>query len=484
MIRSKLDISRMWLPAILLLGTAPFAQGAAKGIDMSKAPVIKLSLHPAKVPVPALKYRLIPELRDLKPGNAVISYYRAFSPEWQSFQRDKNFWSWVEKWSDDKSKPPPPGLAFVKDYSALTELDIGARRAYCDWEMIDRLRKDGIAMLMPDIQSFRTYSVLLAARARFEMMDKNYDKALFTLETGLTLSRHVSEGPTLIQSLVGTAMTFQMLEQLEYLVQQPGAPNLYWTLTDLPTPFIDLRKPLQGEKIFIDSLFPGWREMLTDLQAKPHSTAEIESLLGKTQRQLIGQRAGDADFWGSRLMLATLAAKSYPEARKFLLDQGRPRELVEQMPVTQVALLYEVHNFDRMWDDLVKWYGQPYPLRRNGVAQAEKQLRAAKANVSAGTLLATLLMPAAQKVFEASSRVDRKLAGLGCVEALRIYAASHEGKLPAALKDIEEVPVPLDPSTGNSFEYTLSPGGAVLTAPTPPGHLPFQSWSFAITMEP
>jgi hypothetical protein len=395
-------------------------------------------------------------------------------------------WKWVDKWAEDKSKPPPKELDFVKQLPALGELDIGARRAYCDWEMTDRLRKDGIAMTLPDIQSFRTYIVLLSARARFEMLDGKLDKSLYTLQTGFTLARHVSEGPTLIQALVGIAMTAQMAEEIEQLIQQPNAPNLYWTLSDLPTPFIDMRKAIQGEKLFIESLFPGWRDLVADRQARPISPGDIEALVMRTQglSNDLGLRSSDTQVWGLKLGLALFAAKSYPEGRAFLLHQGRPKQVVDEMPVTQVALLYEIHNFDRFYDDMVKWQGQPYPVMRKGVSQAEQKLKEAKANVSPGTFLATLLLPAVTKVFEASYRTDRKLAGLRCVEAIRLYAAAHDGKLPASLKDIDEVPVPLDPMTGNSFEYALIPGGAALTAPTPPGQSPYLAWRIEITMKP
>jgi hypothetical protein len=351
--------------------------------------------------------------------------------------------------------------------------------------MTDRLRKDGIMMLLPDIQSFRTYIVMFAARARYEMLEGKYDKAIDTLQSGFTLSRHVSEGPTLIQALVGMAMASQMTEEIEQLIQQPGAPNLYWSLSDLPTPFNDMRKPVQGEKILIDAMFPGWREKLVDRESKPMAPVDVEILLTKTQglADILGLRAGEKDIWISKLGLALLAAKSYPEARQFLLNQGRSKQLVDEMPVSQVALLYEIHHFDRFYDDMVKWHGQPYPLMRKGMNEAEQKLKQAKADMSAGTLLATLLVPAVTRVFEASYRTDRKLAGLRCVEALRLYAAAHDGKLPASLKDIEEVPVPLDPMTGNPFEYTLRPDGATLTAPTPPGHLPHNSWSYQITMQ-
>ena len=38
---------------------------------------IQIALRPAKAPVPALKYQLLPERRSLVPGNAAIFYHRA-----------------------------------------------------------------------------------------------------------------------------------------------------------------------------------------------------------------------------------------------------------------------------------------------------------------------------------------------------------------------------------------------------------------------
>ena len=38
--------------------------------------------------------------------------------------------------------------------------------------------------------------------------------------------------------------------------------------------------------------------------------------------------------------------------------------------------------------------------------------------------------------------IERRLAALRTIEAIRMFAASHDGKLPAALGDIKEVPVP------------------------------------------
>lgn len=476
------------LPFMLLVCAAPALGQSAAEPKNPPIPVTKLKLHPAKAPIPALKYRLMPEARDLKPGNAVTKYYRAFSPEWQFYRKDKEFPKSQDKWYEDDTKPPPEWFKFVLNFGALHEIDQGARRTYCDWEMLDALRKDGIGLLLPDIQAFREYIYLLKARARFEMLDKKFDKAVYTLQTGFSFGRHVSEGPTLIQALVGTAMTTIMLGEVEQFMQQPGAPNLYWALTDLPNPIIDLKKSLQGEKILIDSLFPGWREMVNDLKAKPFSLAEIDTLAERFHLlwHLSTSDPKGIELWNIKLGLATLTAATYPEARKFLIDQGRPKELVDKMPVTQAALLYEIYNYDRFFDDMVKWYGLPYPQMRKGTDQSEKQLKMAKAKGAIGSILATLLLPAVQKVFYAGYRTDRKVALVRCAEAIRLHAASNAGKLPASLKDITEVPVPNDPWTEKMFEYRVDGNVGTLTAGPPPGesYLPGSSWVYQITMQP
>ena len=104
----------------------------------------------------------------------------------------------------------------------LREVDRGARCESCDWHMVERLRKDGPGLLIPDMQGIREFGKLLAVRARLEMADGHFDKALYTLQTGFALGRHASEGPTLIQDLIGAAIAHMMMARLEELVQRPG----------------------------------------------------------------------------------------------------------------------------------------------------------------------------------------------------------------------------------------------------------------------
>ena len=87
---------------------------------------------------------------------------------------------------------------------------------------------------------------------------------------------------------------------------------------------------------------------------------------------------------------------------------------------------------------------------------------------SVGTPKAQLpsFTPAAQKILRARVRLDQRFALLRHVEAIRLYAAAHGGKLPASLADIE-VPLPDDPFTGKAFPYRVEGKTAIIQG-TPP----------------
>ena len=74
-----------------------------------------------------------------------------------------------------------------------------------------------------------------------------------------------------------------------------------------------------------------------------------------------------------------------------------------------------------------------------------------------------------QRINLLTGRVDRHLASLQCLEALRLYAAGHNNTLPQALSQITDVTIPVDPLTGTSFVYRREADKAFLAAPVPAG---------------
>jgi hypothetical protein len=73
------------------------------------------------------------------------------------------------------------------------------------------------------------------------------------------------------------------------------------------------------------------------------------------------------------------------------------------------------------------------------------------------------------RVRSISKRLDNNLNGLQCVEAIRHYAATHDGQFPENLSDISQIEVPKDVVSGKEFEYRRTAAGAVLKSTMPEG---------------
>ncbi|UCG55771.1 MAG: hypothetical protein JSU70_12970 [Phycisphaerales bacterium] len=67
------------------------------------------------------------------------------------------------------------------------------------------------------------------------------------------------------------------------------------------------------------------------------------------------------------------------------------------------------------------------------------------------------------------NRLDRHLAALQCVEAIRLYADRHGGKLPDGLSSITELVAPNDPVAGRPFDFRLAGTKGILEAAAPEG---------------
>jgi hypothetical protein len=449
------------LPVCLLLLVA---SGAVAQDEDTPPPAVRLTLHPAAEPTPALKYRLLPEVRELSPGNAAQLYYRAFSPEWLTHLRP-DVAKRLRDHAEHPDKVPLKEFRWVLNYKAARELDRAARRRYCDWELTERVREDALSLPLPDIQGFREFVRVLMLRTRLEMEDGAHDRVAYSLQTSFALARHMSEAPTLIHALVGVNFARQAVDEVREWVQKPNAPNLYWALSDLPRPLIDMRKPLQGERLFLDSLWPEARDMLAADRPTPLPSAQVEKLVARLRGIVWGNNKVD-----DRLDFAVHLAQVHPQSRRTLLARGwEPRD-IDALPVIQTWFLAETVTYDRIYEDLVKWTALPYPQALPAINRVLRRLdpEGTAPLRSGGRSLAYLLLPAVGKVLTAPALLQREVDALRCVEALRLYAAAHDGKLPAELKDITEVPVPEDPVTGKPFEYRLSDGTATLSAPAVP----------------
>jgi hypothetical protein len=469
---------RTTLTCCLALGLLPAARAQAPTPE--PAP-IKLSLHPVRLPSPVLRYHLLPEQIEQQPGNAAPLYREAIAllkklepgPK-DALERNELMDKWVALPLRDL--PRAEVRRFLDRYRPLLDLiDKGARRQQCDFDLVERFRREGIGARLAEIHPTRDFARLLALRARLEMAEGKVEPAVKTIQTGLSLARQVGEAPSLICSLVGMAIAFQMLGCVDELIQLERVPNLYWALTDLPRPFLDLRETLQGERVMAYGTFPGLAESAADLNAGPMTAEQIKALADvfvKNPREF-----GNMSSWA----LSVGVLVKHEVGVKALVAAGRPRDKVEAMPHLQVALLHALLEYDRLFDEVRKWQGFPYWQTRPELLRLDREYRRNRAKMmpihpdAPLFPFAYLFLPTVNKVLFAHARLDRKIAALRCVEAVRLYAASHGGKLPGSLADVKDVPVPIDPVTGQPFGYHLAGEQATLTAPPPTGEQPSMS---------
>ncbi|HBI42221.1 MAG TPA: hypothetical protein DDY78_05095 [Planctomycetales bacterium] len=439
------------LPVCALLILLPCA---VRADDAPKPTVVRLTVSPQAAPKPALRYQLLPELREMNPGNPIQGYLICFM-EQSNFFNNQEAVEDRSKWEHMPLKDLP--VKELRDYggAALRQADYSARLDTPDWQLLLKLRRDGIGLLIPDAQVMRGLATALKVRFRAEVAERRFDDALVTAKTMFALSRHLGEHPSLIGDLIGMAIGSLTVGPLEEMIQQPGCPNLYWALTDLPTPFIDLRKGCQGEVVMVEAEF-----RLLDENA-PMNDAQLKLFLDRVRSWYSADTLNDRSIKGEPIDWVAAQAKNEDRVRavrKRLIESGLVADKVKQFPAQQVILLDEKLEYEIERDERLKIMALPY-------WEAEK-LQAAAPKEKGEHLFA--LVPALLKIRQARARLDQRLALLRCVEALRMYAAENDGKLPAKLSDVK-LPLPMDPITGKPFLYQLDGDTAILRGTPPTG---------------
>jgi hypothetical protein len=216
-------------------------------------------------------------------------------------------------------------------------------------------------------------------------------------------------------------------------------------------------------------LVPGLKELekgpVPEEQAMRALEAAVRELARATDPD--DQGTSGLDKLATAVGRAAVVAFAGPQAKKDLLARGWPRADVDAMSAAQAVILRAVGRHREVWDDQAKLFFVPYPAAEPEMVRLAKKARGlAEANKD-DVLFAVfaLASPALQKVHHAHARVERRLALLRAVEAVRLHAALHHGALPKGLADVTAVPVPDDPHTGKPFGYAVKGDTFTLTAP-------------------
>jgi hypothetical protein len=280
----------------------------------------------------------------------------------------------------------------------------------------------------------------------------------------------MGEHPTLIGDLVAIAIANITIYSFENLLESPDCPNLYWALTNLPTPFISLEQGMAGERISIQGEF-------RDIDSgSPMSPQQIQKVIVHIDKVLElnanRKRPKGAREW---LDARVKDPQKVAAACRRLAEVGYKEELLKTFPSEQVILLDDLREYEVLRDEAMKVVTLP-PWQQEILAPWKK--------ADDENWLFGVLVPATQKVRRAQGRLDQRLALLRHVEALRLYAAAHDGKLPEKLADCP-VPLPDDPFTGKPFPYKVEGNTARLQGSPPTAeekNLPYFNVRFEVTL--
>lgn len=482
MIRRIHYLVALALLLLILNGRPAWSQDTSEPPKRESIRTVQLLLDPKPEPDCALAYRLETPYMEQRPGNGALLYDTALSlmtqvkGKWPNIDDAK-----LAKWQESPLDKLPQQE--VRDVIAAFEqpihyLDLAGRCEYCTWEY--PARDEGLRCPTPPLGGFRMLMSILTLKARMEMADGDVDAAIGTLRTGLSAARGIGSGPFVVQNLVGTSIARSVFREIEGLIQNPAAPNLYWALTALPHPLFDMRRAFQMEMdapyVAVPELRRLKHEILTD--------DEVMRIWKKAAGMMPSDQISLLDALG-KVQMVTSAMKLYPAAKQYLLGKGKKMEEVESLPKLYVVLLYQHDQSRRVCDMTLRWCDVPYWQATEGLKQCESLARSRDyASMDVVTAAFSYSAPWIGRIYLLNACAERDLAMLRCVEAIRMYAAGHGGNLPSALEVIKEVPIPADPVHGRVFSYQVANGKAVLESPAPPDVEPRYGLRYEVTVRP
>lgn len=484
---------------ILFLTLASTVAGSAAGQlvetrDEEGNRLFQMTVRPATEPTPRLRYRLMTADRDLQPGNAATYWYRAVMDLHQDSRHagqhlgkrlaekglvggaddpaafNRLGYDTLDSWQLPRRLPLseiPLDLAKPSRDSLLLyrreEADRASRRERCDWGLETR-QLAGMQLasfMLPEFQQMRSLSDALCLDERIAIAEGRLDDAIDSLRIHFELCRDAASPPLLVCRLIGDAVARHARAVLRDLQCHPDAPSLYWALADLPRPFIDLREAIRFEAAAVFRV----HALLRDPESADRSDSEWHRLLnecldGPKQIALEDPGAAATDplvIWIEGLRDAGPDHPGVRLARQRLLDRGFEASRIDAMPVAQLLAIDAAHVYSVLSDALEAAFQLPWPEGEAALEEAYQWRKAADPLGEAPhreVLPIAKLLPGFQYVVIRTSPIEteRGFAALRLIEALRLHAG-ETGEFPEALDEITCVPVPLNPATGQAFDY-------------------------------
>ncbi len=443
-----------------------------------------LTLYPSRESRPALKYRLIPSEFDRTDGNAAVNYLRAMGFMEQNTARSMLDDAWEKASAEAREQGLSPNqfppylwqnqapdqldIEEVKKHLMLTDFqvsDLATARMlkHCDFNRDFRNVDNPFGILLPEVQQLRGMARDHSLRCRVAIAEGRFEDAFAMLGQQYAMVNHLTQDGFAVSLLVGNAIAGIAWEDALDVVQMPQAPNLYWALATLPKPITPVRAAFAVEKeLPFLQLKP-----LQEVDETPRPTGYWFEFIDRilVQYNYLAEATSGRPARLDRFTLVNLIGAGYPGARQYLIEtEGLDSELVDSYPMAQVFFLAQKKYLEQAMDEQLKWSFLDYSSLRSNkkYSDHERRGREQSANLGWAAAPAELVGPAILQVWESSIRIEASIALLQTIEAIRMYAAENENRLPHQLSALP-YPAPADPATGQPIKYQLDGETALLT---------------------
>ena len=419
-----------------------------------KITTIELTVYPQALTDASYKMKLLPEERELKDGDAAVVLLRMIF-EQQKYMTTvvPKFKQWLEAPVDD-----PDMLREIRFHHFYQQLRRAAYIRDADWNY--PINEEPIFnILLPDVHTGRVFVGRgLPLYIRKQVADGNLELAQEAISVGLACSRHYARTPFAVCSLVGVACAKEVLNQADLLVQQPGAENLFWAYQKLPRPLFELQPAVSMETTWIEKSIPG-------LMQRPWPAHERTDEWLTIGTQLMGLGVINvADV--NQLEQIAMVEKLYTYLRENWAEIGdETRESVDKMCPEEMAVRFYIQKSKRITERFQAALGLDPPEALKMMSESKEQLAQLAKDMKIPKIESAF--PDLTAMYIASWAPNRKIVALQTVEALRHYAAAHDGQLPDSLDEITDLPIPVDPFTKKPMGYKLGNDSATLIMVNP-----------------
>ncbi len=416
-------------------------------------PAHELTISPRVIERPLTKYRLMPAEYELREGNAAPILLRLPWEQVPYFSKEvPNLAHYSEISLND------PVFKGNEIFPFFNRIKRAAYRKTADWQYPIGEEPFG-DILLPDVQGARdVVGHGLSAWIRQRLAQGQLDQAREGIRVGLAVARHYGRTPFAITQLVCSAVDSIFVARIAELISQPDSPNLYWALTQLPRPLVDVRASVEMEERFLQMTVPGLDD-LKQIRTKEEWTARALAVI-QFFRESDQNGRPEPGGNGAAFERVVKAARADLPA----WTEGGTRR-VEEMSDGEAALrwLLDVYN-DLMGERaVVESMDPPVAFPRLAALYARNQDFQAALGVKRSYMMTALV-----NTYISPHKLEREIDALRIVEAVRHFAAGHAGHLPESLDKIADLTIPNDPFTGKSFHYEVKDGVAVLSGDAVP----------------